>query len=173
MSNVASYSEERAARGVSDLPDLDDELVGAATDEMAEALARVAPGPEPVRAPAATGMLAQWERYRPQIAEAMDGGLYTLDELEAEIARGETYFWPGANAAVVAKPVSYPNGAKAMTTLWAVGDLDEVLALAPGIEATARLVGCTLMLVEGRKGWEKLLKPQGYEPWSVTVAKVL
>ncbi len=147
-------------------------------DELALALAAAPPiveAPEPEvsavvdrRSP----IEAQWARFRPQFAEAMEGGLYTVEDLEAKIASGAAYFWPGRNSAVVAERVEYP-GETVMQTMWSVGDLEEVIAMAPGIEATARLLGCTSMLLEGRKGWEKILRPHGYEPWSVTLRKAL
>jgi len=83
------------------------------------------------------------------------------------------FLFAGKDAAVVAEPQDYPGGAKAMQVLWACGDLAEIVALAPGIEAMARMIGCTKMIVEGQKGWERVLKPQGYEFFSVTVAKEL
>jgi hypothetical protein len=174
MSNVASYADERALRGVADLPDLDDELAGVASDEMAEALARVdAPArPEPP-APTLSAIERQWERFRPMLEEAMAGGLYTVDDLAAEVGRGEAYFWPGRNAVLVAKPISYPSGETVMQVQWAAGDLAEVLTLLPGVEATGRLLGCSSMLVEGRKAWERVLREHGYGFWSVTVGKAL
>lgn len=177
MNNVANYAEERAARGSSDLSLVDDDLALGVGDEMAEALARVAPvelRPAPVVASVETlsPLQVQWAKFRPQFEEAMAGGFHSIDGLESEILRGDVYFWPGANAAVVAKRVEY-DGETVMQTLWAVGDLAEVITLEPAIAASARIVGCTSILVEGRAGWTKLLKPLGYEPWSVTVRKAL
>jgi hypothetical protein len=176
MSNVHNYALERASRETNDLSLVDDDLADMASDEMAEALARVAPIAEPapvVAIPAdVSPLLAQWLKFRPQFADAMEGGFYSVEGLEAEILNGEAYFWPAENAAVVAKRVDM-GGEVVMQTLWAVGDLAEVLTLEPGIAATARIVGCSSVLVEGRAGWTKLLKPMGYEPWSVTVRKAL
>lgn len=144
-------------------------------DEFARALEGAADLPPPVGNVtwAETPLARQWARFRDQFAEAMQGGLYTVDDLEMKIATGDAYFWPGKASAVVAQRVVYPSGEAVMQTLWAVGDVEEVLALAPGIEATARLVGCSSMLLEGRAGWSKILRGHGYEPWSVTLRKVL
>ena len=120
-----------------------------------------------------TPLAKQWSRFRDQFAEAMEGGLYTVEDLELMIQTGEAYFWPGVNSAVVAKRVVYPSGEAVMQTLWAVGDIEEVVALEPGIAATGRLLGCSSMLVEGRAAWTKVLKSAGYEPWSVTLRKAL
>jgi hypothetical protein len=45
--------------------------------------------------------------------------------------------------------------------------------MAPGVESMGRMMGCTEMLIEGRAAWAKLLKPLGYEPFSVTLRKAL
>lgn len=120
-----------------------------------------------------TPLAKQWARFRDQFAQAMEGSLYKVDDLELMIASGSAYFWPGKDSAVVAQRVVYPSGEAVMQTLWAVGDIDEVVRLAPGIEATARLVGCSSMLVEGHAGWARVLKAQGYDRWSVTLRKEL
>lgn len=153
-------------------------LRSADDDELARAmdLAGELPAsaePEDMAMWAHTPLAQQWGRFREAFAMAMEGGLYTVEDLEAMIAGGEAYFWPGVNSAVVAKRVVYPSGEAVMQTLWAVGDIEEVVALEPGIAATGRLLGCSSMLVEGRAAWTKVLKSAGYEPWSVTLRKAL
>jgi hypothetical protein len=120
-------------------------------------------------------VMVQWARFRDRFAEAMaeSDSLYTIDELEQRIATHRAYLFAGKNAAVVGQVEPYPGGAQAMQISWACGDLGEILSLAPGIEAMARMVGCTVMIVEGQKGWERLLKPAGYEFFSVTLSKAL
>lgn len=147
-------------------------------DEVAEAIARADELPAPAQSAgnvlwADTPLGAQWARFRDAFASAMEGGLYTVEDLELMIQTGEGYFWPGVTSAVVAKRVVYPSGEAVMQTLWAVGDIEEVVALEPGIAATGRLLGCSSMLVEGRAAWTKVLKSAGYEPWSVTLRKAL
>lgn len=167
MSNVHALAEERAARDNSELAPLDDDL--------AAALARAEPLAEPVtQSPSAISPLeTQWLRFRDQFAEAMEGGPYSIELLESRIARGEAYFFPGKAAAIVAQVHTYETGERDLQTLWAVGDLAEVLAMEPVLTSTARLLGCGGVLVEGRAGWEKMLKPLGYEPWSRTVRKAI
>lgn len=115
---------------------------------------------------------AQWERFKPQFAAAMDGGLHDIADLERKIGQGRAYLFPGVNAAIVGERAEY-SGETVFQALWCVGDLAEIEALIPGVEAFARLIGCKSMLVEGRRGWEKLLKPRGYEFFSITVRKGL
>jgi hypothetical protein len=172
MSSVADYAEERAARGSGEPVVLDDDLAAGVGDEMAAALSRAAPLPEPPPS-TASPLELQWLRFRDQFAEAMDGGPHSIDALEARIAKGEAYFWPGRNAAIVAQLYAYENGEWDLQTLWAVGDLEEVLSMEPVLTSTARLLGCSGVLIEGRAGWQRMLKSLGYEPWSVTVRKPL
>lgn len=177
MSNVADYSAERAARAVdANTSDLEPGLAAGVEDEMAAALALAAPIPErrsAARAGGASPLSAQWERFRALFVEGMEDGPFSVEKLEDRISAGEVYFWPGREAALVTERVEHDSGAVDLQVLWAVGDPTEAIAMLPGIEATARALGCTGMLVEGRAAWARLLKPHGYAPWSVTVRKEL
>lgn len=118
-------------------------------------------------------VLVQWARFRPLFENAMREGFWTLEDLEQKIAHKRAYFFPGKEAAIVTEVVTYPGGERAMQAIWACGDPDEIVQLAPGVEAVARMMGCTTMLVEGRAAWAKVLKPLGYVNFSVTVRKAL
>ena len=118
-------------------------------------------------------ILAQWARFRERFADAMRGGFWTLEDLEDKIAAKRAFFFPGKDAAMVAEIVAYPGGTRAFQVLWACGEVAELLQMAPGVEAMGRMMGCTEMLIEGQKAWERLLKPMGYEAFSVTVRKAL
>lgn len=116
---------------------------------------------------------AQWQKFRPLFIEAIEGSRYSIEDIDRQIGQGLMMFFPGQKSAVIATQVTFPDKTKDLQTLWAVGDLQEIVELEPGICAMARLLGCVGVLVEGRKGWEKLLKDKGYKPWSVTVRKAL
>jgi hypothetical protein len=118
-------------------------------------------------------LLSQWARFRDQFREAMEPGLWTIEDLEQKIAHRRAFFFPGRNAALVGEIEEYPGGALLFQVIWAVGDVAELLGMAPGVEALARMMGCSGMLIEGRPAWVRLLKGQGYEPWSATVFKAL
>lgn len=151
--------------------DLEAVLSGAVVQAPATEEA-TAPALSVVSAASVNPIQLQWERFKPQFAEAMEGGLYEIEDLERKIGQGRAYLFPGKSAAIVGEKAAYP-GETVFQVLWAVGDMAEILSLAPGVESFARLIGCSSMLVEGRKGWEKALNPFGYEPWSVTVRKGL
>jgi len=119
-------------------------------------------------------LLSQWARFRDGFAEAMtDDGYWTIEELENRVASRRAFFFPGANAAMVAQIEVYPGGAKVFQVHWATGDVAELLKMAPGIESLARMMGCTETLIEGREAWRKLLEPMGYRLFSVTLRKTL
>jgi hypothetical protein len=119
-------------------------------------------------------LLSQWARFRDGFIEAMtDDGYWTIEELENRVATRRAFFFPGARAAMVGQIEVYPGGAKVFQVLWATGDVDELLRMAPGIEALARMMGCVEILIEGREAWRRLLQPVGYKLFSVTLRKAL
>lgn len=118
-------------------------------------------------------LLAQWARFRDLFAEGMGDGFWTIEDLEQKVAHRRAFFFPGRNAAIVGQVEVYPTGRKVFQSLWAVGEVEEIVAMVPGVEAIARMMGCDAMLIEGRSAWKKLLGPQGYSPWSVTLCKEL
>jgi hypothetical protein len=56
----------------------------------------------------------------------------------------------------------------------AAGDLDELASdLSVRAEQWGRLNGCTMALIESREGWARKMKPYGYEPFQIAIAKDL
>lgn len=115
----------------------------------------------------------QWARFRDMFAEAMQDGLWTVEDLESKVLSHRAFFFPGKNCACCGEIVTFPSGKKVMQFTWAVGDMEELVAMEPGVAAVCRLLGCDETLVEGRAGWTKVLKPLGYEPFSVSLRKAL
>src|SRR3954470_17074292 len=115
--------------------------------------------------------LVQWARFRDQFAERMDAGFWTLEDLEGRIASRTAFFFPGRNAALVGQIDVFPGGERAFRILWSVGDQTEAAVILPGVEALARMMGCTSMLIEGSE--LSAGASAGYEPWSVTLHKGL
>ena len=115
----------------------------------------------------------QWARFRDLFAKAMDGTLYAIEDLEAKVLNRRAILFAGKNSAIVGETTEYDAGAHAMQLLWACGEVEELIALLPGIESLARIQGCDRMVVEGPRAWERVLKGSGYEFFSVTLAKGL
>jgi hypothetical protein len=116
--------------------------------------------------------LVQWARFRDQFGEVIkkDGGYWTLDDLEARVASHRAFFFPGKAAALVGQIDLYPGGERAFRILWWVGDDAECAKILPGVEALARMMGCTSMLLED-PGIDTGVA--GYEPWTATLRKGL
>lgn len=110
--------------------------------------------------------LVQWARFRDQFAAKMADGYWTLDDLEARIAARSAFFFPGKAAALVGQIDLYPGGERAFRIMWAIGDDAECATILPGVEALARMMGCTSMLNEA-------FDAPGYEPWTATLRKGL
>ncbi len=116
---------------------------------------------------------AHWERCKGWIAEGLGDSLLKIADIEAQLGKGDAILWPGAKCAIVSEFVTYPSGERASQVMSAGGDLDEILSMVPGMEAFARLNGCSTSLVEGRRGWERVLKAADYQFLSITLRKQL
>lgn len=82
-------------------------------------------------------------------------------ELLNELAYGRAQLWPGETAAMVTQCVVEPQG-RALHVWLAGGDLAGIMALKPGVEAWGRAMGCDYVSIEGRKGWTRLLRADGF-----------
>ena len=111
-----------------------------------------------------------WARCRPfiEVALAQAGGTHGIDDVARLIEQGRAHFWPGQRCAVVTEFYEYPR-LKACNFWLLGGDLKELLALLPIIEAWARGQGCSRMLGGGpRPGWARILGPRGYRAgWTI------
>lgn len=112
-----------------------------------------------------------YEQWRPALAEAVDGRLYTIEYLDALVIEKRAFMWASEDAAIIAEIKMFPTGAKAIHCLVAAGSLEGVMHLAPIVEEWGRARGCIGALVEGRAGWAKALKGRGYRHYQTAVWK--
>lgn len=113
-----------------------------------------------------------WDKHKPAL-EALTGMMiYSVSEVEDMIRAGRAMFFPTEKSAVITE-ITIRGDQKCMECIAAVGDMEDVTSMAPGIEALARSMGCEIIILEGRKGWEKMLKPSGYEFMAVSLRKSL
>jgi hypothetical protein len=117
----------------------------------------------------------EWARCAPWLEAALDhaGRTHALADVKAAIDRGEARLWPGAASALVAAVEQDPGERRLL--VWLAGGErreleDEVL---PQVEAWGRAQHCRRVLVIGRAGWERTLKPKGYAPLARIIAKDL
>ena len=69
--------------------------------------------------------------------------------------------------------VTYPSGKMCRVETLAGDNMDDWFYMLKDLEEWAKLNGCIAMDIFGRKGWEKVLKPAGYEFESVLLRKRL
>lgn len=128
------------------------------------------PPPPPQASPA----MKEWERCKPWIEAALEGTPYDVAFIEGMLQRpvNPAQFFPGKDCAMVTEVQQ--QGTDRVLFVWAAGGkMEELLAMAPGIEAVGRLMGCNAAMAEGRSGWSRILKNHGYEVASIVMRKVL
>ena len=121
------------------------------------------------------GFTEAWERSKPFLANALEhsGNEYTVDDVLKEIEDDHAIFYPTKKGASVFRIALYPQ--KRMLRIWLAGgdmgsSIDSILEAA---EYHAAEHECDGIEVLGRRGWEKVLKPYGYEHKRVMLIKEL
>lgn len=89
-----------------------------------------------------------------------------IGELEANRAQ----LWRADRAAMVVMLLTPPP----TLHIWlAGGDMADLLNMRGGLEAWGRSQGCEWVTINGRKGWNRVLSPFGYEPDGEELRKAL
>jgi len=113
--------------------------------------------PRPEAAEGAVG----WARYRAWLLPALQPDCASEAELLDDILSGRAQLWAGEAAAIVTQRVC-EDGLHRLHVWLAGGELAEILAMRPGIEAWARGQGCRHITIDGRTGWRRVLRRLGY-----------
>ena len=69
--------------------------------------------------------------------------------------------WVAGGSLVVTEVLAFPQK-RVLHIVFAVGTLEDVLALQPQFEDFGREHGCAKVVMEGRLGWEKILPDEGW-----------
>lgn len=116
----------------------------------------------------------EWARCAPWIEAALHrgGDTLTLDEVKARVLRLEMQFWPAPEGAVISQVI--PPGQE-FNILLAGGTMEQLEAMMPSLEQFAGNIGCTLITVLGRRGWERSFLTQrfAYKPVATLYGKAL
>lgn len=101
----------------------------------------------------------EWARCADWIAGALEraGGTHTVEDVREAVECGEMQFWPGERCALVTELMRYPR-LLACNYFLVGGDMSEIVAMQPSVEAWARSQGCERMQCAGRFGWRRVLK---------------
>ncbi|WP_304171446.1 hypothetical protein [Phenylobacterium aquaticum] len=100
-----------------------------------------------------------WSRWRAWLLPALEDG--TEAELLADLRGGRAQLWAGERAAMVTQ-VADETAGRALHVWLAGGDLSDILALKPGVEAWGRAQGCDYVTINGRRGWARILRSDGF-----------
>ncbi len=112
-------------------------------------------------------------RFRELIERALAEGYGQLnyDDVIDGIERGEYQFWTSTNSCVITTIDVFPR-VKQLTIIIGAGDLEEIdTVIRPVVEEWARSIGCQMMLIMGRPGWQRAL--EGYRRTAVVLEKKL
>ena len=112
---------------------------------------------------------SDWERCRPWIEAALPyaGGTHAIEDIEAELRRGQLALLAGHTSAMLCEIRNYPR-LRALHMFLAGGDLMELRSFNTMMDNAARSMGCSRISIAGRHGWEKALSDLGYRKrWTV------
>ena len=113
--------------------------------------------------------------YEKQITSALEyaANTYTFEDVCKAVSEGRLQFWPGPNSVVITEIIEYPQY-RTLNYFLAGGNLAELAAMLPRIEAWGRMQNCTRAILIGRKGWERtFITQEGYAPELVVFGKTL
>lgn len=101
----------------------------------------------------------QLARCRPWLENALarTEGAYEWPDILDGLATGHMQFWPAPHGAMITQVVESPR-LKTLHVFLAGGDLDQVLDMIPSLEAFAAFNDCVALTMDGRRGWERVLK---------------
>jgi hypothetical protein len=111
---------------------------------------------------------ADLARCGPWLQAALDhGGTHTMADVLGEVATGKSLFWAGKDCAAVTE-------INRDLHVWlAGGDLRELLLMADDAARWAKANGFDRMTLNGRPGWERALRAQGYRVLPRTLVRDL
>lgn len=100
-----------------------------------------------------------WTRWRKWLLPALEDG--SEADLLADIRAGHAQLWVGERSAMVTQVVEEASG-RALHVWLAGGALADILALKPGVEAWGRARDCDYVTINGRRGWARILRSDGF-----------
>jgi hypothetical protein len=103
------------------------------------------------------------DELKARVAKALEtgGGLYAPSDIRDAIKDGRMQAWTKDDSLVVTEILGFPNKL-VLHVVFAVGELDDVLALQTQFEEFGRKHGCERVVMEGRPGWDKILPKEGW-----------
>jgi len=115
---------------------------------------------------------AELERCRPWIEAALDrgGNTHEFEDIVYAVKTGAMQFWPAEDACAITEIIVYPRK-RAFHVFLAGGNMDTIVDMDESAVYYAKINGCTIMSIAGRKGWQRVLNEKGYRPYLTSLAK--
>lgn len=119
-----------------------------------------------------TEATGHWKRCRHWIAAACEyaNGAVTIEDIEEGIEAGRYHFWPGKKCAAITQLVEYPRATFLHVPFAGGDDIDELVAMVPSFMSWGKYLGASKVTLTGRAGWERVLKPSGWEKTAVCLS---
>ena len=118
------------------------------------------------------GFSESWERSEPFLAAALGfTGSHSVEDVLEEVKDGSALFYPVQNGAAVFKLGEYPQ--KRVLLIWLYGGemASNIKGVLDAAEFHAEELECTELMIVGRRGWERVLKPHGFVHQGVLLTK--
>jgi hypothetical protein len=129
---------------------------------------------EAVRKAERSIFLKRFAALRPQLEAALarGGNTHSVEDVLQAVADNRAFAWLGEACVVLTTIEAHPQ--RRVLRYWlAAGDMEELMAFRPGIEAYARGLNCDCIVESGRDGWARMLRGHGYEKTCVVLSKEL
>lgn len=120
--------------------------------------------------PLTTSFSDEFQRCLKWINDALEyaHNSHSAEDVFAMCQAGDAQFWPFADSVIITEIVNYPK--RRVLRFWlAGGNLNTLLKVEPDIVNWSKQYNCNGVEINGRKGWERVLK--SYKPSSITLVK--
>ena len=118
------------------------------------------------------GFSESWERSKPFLADALGfTGSHSVEDVLEEVKEGSAVFYPVRDGAAVFRLGEYPQ--KRVLLIWLYGGemASNIKGVLEAAEFHAEELECTELMIVGRRGWERVLKPHGFVHQGVVLTK--
>jgi len=112
------------------------------------------------------------QQIREWINDALEysAGTHTFDDVLDGIRAGRMQLWPAERGCAVTEIVVYPQK-KVLHVFLAAGEMDQLFDMIDEAAEWGRRQGCTSMSLAGRLGWQRAMKPLGWEAKMVVMER--
>lgn len=119
-------------------------------------------------------LMQEYARVREHLLPAIErtNGTHTEDDVIAALLNGQFKLWALEKSVGITEFQIYPR-MKILNVFLAGGDLTEIMAHTPVLEAYGLKNGCSRMTFGGRPGWEPVMSEHGYKRGGVFLYKDL